>query len=138
MSTSNLACFALASTLFAGCGGTVIDSGGGGSGTTSGTTGSTTSMSVTTNTNSTTTMTKPVSCGGLDFCSCSHTDGCEVVYGDCICGCDYQCPGEPSCVCGCGGGPYFGCAPSSCQGPFNFQSTDKVGFDAQGCPVVMP
>lgn len=117
------------------CGGNVVvdGSGAGGSSTVS-TTGSVTVTSTFTTTMTTTVPPSPA-CGGLDFCACSHTDGCEVVYGDCICSCDYACFGEPPCDCDCGGGPYFGCAPSTCPGPFNFSGDALVSFDAAGCPV---
>ncbi|MCC6521061.1 MAG: hypothetical protein IT373_00225 [Polyangiaceae bacterium] len=92
----------------------------------------------TSTTTTTTTTTSPVACGGLDYCTCYPQPGCEVVYGGCICGCDYECPGEPPCACDCGGGPYHGCAPASCPGPFAFGELDYVAFDAEGCPYVVP
>lgn len=131
MRTFTLASFFVALGLsVAGCGGEVI----GEPGTSSTTSSNTTTGSTTT----TTTPTTPVVCTGLDFCGCSQAPECEVVYGDCICGCDYQCPGTEPCACACGGGPYFGCAPKSCPGPFTFGGSDPVELDAQGCPFVAP
>lgn len=110
--------------LAVGCGGKVVAEadGAGGSPGSSGSSGTTT------------TTTSPADCGGLDFCACSALAECGIVYGGCICGCDYQCPGEPPCDCDCGGGPYHGCAPASCPGPFAFDEGAVVAFDAQGCP----
>jgi hypothetical protein len=106
-------------------------------GSTVDTTGSTSTTTTTTITDDTDTNTTPVVCTGLDFCACNDAAGCQVVYGDCICGCDYECPGKDPCVCACGGGPYLGCSPKSCQGPFSFPSTASVQFDEQGCPYVV-
>lgn len=115
-----------------GCGGkAVIDAEGTGGGATSTTTTSTTSTTAT----STTTA---ANCGGLDYCGCVAVGGCEVVYGGCICGCDYTCPGDPPCDCDCGGGPYHGCAPATCSGPFAFDENAAVAFDAAGCPYALP
>ena len=50
-------------------------------------------------------------CAGLDFCSCWDHPGCQYIEEDCICPCDYECPGHDPCDCGCGGGTYLGCEP---------------------------
>lgn len=71
-------------------------------------------------------------CEGLEFCACSHRDDCAVQARDCICPCDYSCPGEPPCDCACGGGEYLGCAlkTGTCKAP----ATDC----AQAAPVQCP
>ena len=123
MRLASILVLASSALLAAGCGGKVIAEadGAGGSDGSSGSSGTTTTI-------------PPADCGGLDFCACSATAECKIVYGGCICGCDYQCPGEPPCECDCGGGPYQGCAPATCPGPFAVEERATVAFDAQGCP----
>jgi hypothetical protein len=65
----------------------------------------------------------PLPCAELDYCGCADRADCEVLSNGCLCGCDYQCPGDPPCVCDCGGGEYLGCKekndPNPC-GPGGF------------------
>jgi hypothetical protein len=58
-------------------------------------------------------------CEGLEFCDCYKREDCEVLAEDCLCPCDYECPGEPPCDCVCGGGKYLGCAQrtGTCKDP---------------------
>jgi hypothetical protein len=58
----------------------------------------------------------PSECKDLDFCGCFKRPDCQVLSNGCLCPCDYHCPGEPECVCGCGGGEYLGCADIA-EGP---------------------
>lgn len=51
----------------------------------------------------------PVDCAGLDVCECFDEPDCDIVSEDCLCICDYFCPGHDPCDCGCGGGAYLGC-----------------------------
>ena len=53
----------------------------------------------------------PPPCVGLDFCACFARADCQYLTDTCICPCDYQCAGQPPCVCECGGGTYLGCMP---------------------------
>ncbi|MBI5526170.1 MAG: hypothetical protein HY897_07530 [Deltaproteobacteria bacterium] len=70
-------------------------------------------------------------CEGLEFCECYKRDDCEVLAEDCLCPCDYSCPGEPPCDCVCGGGKYLGCAQrtGACKDP----ATDCDGFPSVRC-----
>ncbi len=42
-------------------------------------------------------------------CQCFARPDCEALSDDCLCECDYDCPGELPCDCDCGGGNYLGC-----------------------------
>ena len=50
-------------------------------------------------------------CETLSACECFHRSDCEAQSDGCICECDYQCAGDPPCMCACGGGKYLGCVP---------------------------
>jgi hypothetical protein len=52
---------------------------------------------------------EPSTCAGLDPCQCFDRADCRPVSDDCICDCDYMCPGHAECDCDCGGGTYLGC-----------------------------
>ena len=143
---SNCHIFGIALTLvLVGCGGeAVIDSGDGGAGSTATTappsttsttgTTSTTSTGTGTTTSTSTNTTTPTGCSPTDsFCACWGNDGCYPVGAGCLCYCDYQCPGEPPCECGCGGGDYLGCAPKDCP-QHDFPDDAVVMFDGDGCP----
>lgn len=54
----------------------------------------------------------PPPCEGLSACECFDRPDCQAVSDSCICPCDYVCPGDPPCVCACGGGKYLGCEPA--------------------------
>ena len=126
----------------AACGGeAVIDgSGVGGGSTTTTTTTTTTSVTYTNSTTSTSTSsstgtnTTTAAClPSDDFCACWDKESCNPVGAGCLCHCDYQCPGEPMCECGCGGGDYLGCAPWDCP-TLEFPEGTQVAFDDDGCP----
>lgn len=51
----------------------------------------------------------PMPCEKLSPCECFDRADCQAVTDTCICPCDYNCPGDPPCVCACGGGQYLGC-----------------------------
>ena len=72
-------------------------------------------------------------CSENEFCDCWARTDCRAVSIDCLCHCDYECPGEPPCDCDCGGGTYLGCAPATCT-RFEFATTDNVAWDTDGCP----
>ena len=73
-------------------------------------------------------------CGGLDYCSCLLDERCQTVEIECVCACDYGCPGYQDCDCGCGGGTYAGCAPDECEWNVWCGSDCMVVFDDLGCP----
>lgn len=50
-------------------------------------------------------------CEQLSACECFKRSDCVPKSDGCLCPCDFQCPGEPLCQCGCGGGTFLGCAP---------------------------
>ncbi len=75
-------------------------------------------------------------CSDLDYCECLDDPACTPVTGDCFCPC---CEAPGTCVtCVCGGGPYYGCAPSSCPGPFFIpgDSEQRILWDENGCPSI--
>lgn len=76
-------------------------------------------------------------CDGRDFCECWQDSACRAISAGCLCHCDYQCPGEPACMCGCGGGDYLGCVSARCE-PVNCQYGELMELDADGCPVCVP
>jgi hypothetical protein len=71
-------------------------------------------------------------CEGLDFCACHDRDDCAVQAEDCLCPCDYDCPGDMPCDCDCGGGKYLGCAArlGTCADP----ASDCPGAAPVKCP----
>lgn len=54
----------------------------------------------------------PMPCEKLTACECFDRPDCQATSDSCICPCDYNCPGDPPCVCACGGGNYLGCKPA--------------------------
>jgi hypothetical protein len=50
-------------------------------------------------------------CETLGACECFGRPDCEALSDGCLCQCDFQCNGDPPCMCACGGGTYLGCAP---------------------------
>ncbi|WP_373049548.1 hypothetical protein [Vulgatibacter sp.] len=80
---------------------------------------------------------EPPPCDSLDACGCFADDRCAALADDCICECDFECPGTDPCDCGCGGGNYLGCYPRSCSVP-TCNAGEILTLGESGCPVCVP